>query len=328
MNKTNKILSVLLAIQLLLTGYLFWSGHRPATATVELLAGLNASQVQRVVISESDDKQVVLRRNDKGWLVELAPDREYPADREKVETMLSRLAGLQSGRLVSRTKSGQRRLKVTGDLYNRKVELVTDKGTRTLYLGTSPSYQSVHVRVGDSDEVYLVRDLAAWELPGEPSGWWQGRYLDFDPAQVLEVEVSNRQGTLHLIRESAKDPWRLDGAGPQPDAKKVASLLPALCRVTINQVVADSAWEPKGDPEATVQLKSAGGQEELNIWPRAGENSDYPVKVAGSQFYAKAGSYVVEPILNAKAKALQAEESKPESAKSETTNSAGEEREK
>jgi len=319
MSKTNKILGVLLAIQLLLTGYLFWSGRSTVNPGVELLGGLTADQVQRLVVGESADRQVVLNKKGKEWLVELAPGRDYPADPEKVESMLGRLAGLKSGRLVSRTKGGQRRLEVAADQYNRKVELVTEKGSRTLYLGTSPSYQSIHARVGDSDEVYLIRDLAAWELPGESSGWWQTRYLDVDPAQVLEVELSNRQGTLHLSRTSAEESWRFDGEAGQPDAKKVADLLPALCRVTINQVVADTAWQPKGQPEATLKLKTGDRQEELTIWPRPDEKSDYPVKVGGSEFYAKAGGYSVEPILNAKAAALQPEAPKPEPATKSAT---------
>ncbi len=321
MSKTNKILSVLLALQLLLAGYLFWSGSRPASPEVELLTGLSADQVQQLVIGESDDKQVVLSRNGKEWLVRLAPGRDYPADQAKVEAMLTRLAGLKSSRLVSRTKGGQSRLKVAADQYNRKVELVTAKGSRTLFLGSSPSYQSIHARAGGSDDVYLIRDLAAWELPGEPSGWWQAGYLDFDPDQVLEMDLSNKQGRLHLSRASAKDPWQFDGEVPQPDAKKVANLLPALCRVTINEVVADATWKPSGAPEATLKLKSGDREEELRIWPRPNEQGDYPVKANGSEFYAKAGSYAVEPILNAKLAALQvdADTSKTERAKPDET---------
>jgi len=320
MSKTNKILSGLLAIQLLLTGYLFWSGNHPAGHEVEMLAGLKADRVQRLVIGESDDKQVILSRDGQKWQVELAPGREYPADRSKVEAMLTRLTGLKSNRLVSRTKGGQLRLKVTPEQYTRKVELVTAKGGRTLYLGTSPSYQSIHARVGDSDKVYLIRDLAAWELPAEPSGWWQAAYLDFNPDQALGVELSNKQGKLDLSRTSAKEPWKFDGESPQPDAKKVENLLPALCRVTINAVVADSSWQPKGQPEATLKLRSGDREEELQIWPRPDEKSDYPVKVKGSEFYAKAGSYAVEPILNAKIAALRQEAPKPdESAKPDTS---------
>jgi len=316
MSKANKILIGLLALQLLVTGYLYRDTRQGGGPEVALLPGLAGQQIGKMVISESKDKSVTLQRSGDVWQVELAPGRDYPADASKVDAMLKRLAGLKSKRLVSRTKGGRQRLKVTPDQYNRKVEVETGKGSFTLYLGTAPSYQSIHARAADSDDVYLVRDLALWEVPAEAAGWWQTHYLDQDPKQLLEVELVNRQGRLHLQRGKVDEPWQAADGRTALDPQKTQDLLGSLSQLTINQVVTDPSWRPKGEPVATLKMRDGKGEAELKIWTRPDEKSDYTVKVDGLEFYAKAGSYAVGPVLNAKLADLQGEASKPVNAKS------------
>ena len=194
------------------------------------------------------------------------------------------------------------------------IHLQGGQGTQTLYLGTSPSYQSIHARAGKSDEVYLLRDLALWEVPAEASGWWQSSILDQDPKQLLAVELVNQQGSLKLQRSALTEPWLLSASQTAPDPQKTEDFLAGLSRVAINEVVADPAWRPKGTPVATLKLKSGEREEELQVWPRPDENSDYPVKLAGSEFYAKAGSYAVQGLLNAKPEILLPSQEQKESA--------------
>jgi hypothetical protein len=322
MSKTNKILAGLLVVQLLLTGYFYRDNRQQSSPEVELLAGLTADQVRKMVISETGQQSLVLLRDDEGWQVELAAGRKYPADQTKLEALLERLVGLKSARLVSRTKESQKRLKVADDQYNRKVELASGSGSRTLFLGTAPSYQSIHVRAGESDQVYLVDDLALWEVPAEAAGWWQSLILDQNPEQLLGVELINQQGSLRLQRNTVEEPWRLNEGESEPDAGKTGDFLAGISRLSINQVVVDPAWRPDGKPAATLKLRSADREAELQVWPRPDEDSDYPVKVFGSDFYGQAGSYAVEEILNAKPEALlpdrEREEGAPEKLPGET----------
>ena len=118
MNRTNAILAAILAAQLLLFGAVlaFCGQQSSRVEPVTLLEGLERDAVVRITIEgrigETLNKAILARSGD-AWT--LPEKHDYPADKSKVDRLLSTLLGLQSSRIVARGPEHRVDLKVSDD---------------------------------------------------------------------------------------------------------------------------------------------------------------------------------------------------------------------
>lgn len=111
MHKTIGMLAVLLAAQLVLAVGMSHTGpslamRRPDTPLLDL----GERSVDRITISAPEEQQIVLVRQDDGWV--LPGTGDYPADKSRVNRLLDELKGLRRGLAVATTKGAQQRFKV------------------------------------------------------------------------------------------------------------------------------------------------------------------------------------------------------------------------
>jgi len=272
----------------------YWPRHS-RQETGRILAGLDAAAVTSLEISDNSGKTVKLEKKDGAWQVRLADASLYPAAAGKVEKILEKLASLDTARLVSSSASARRRLEVAEEHFNRRVKLAAAGDTFELYLGTSPGYKRIHVRRGGGDGIYLVRDLAAWELAATVSSWWKHEYLDYDPGRVTALAVKNGHGEFRLERKSGK--WQAEGR--ELDQNRAASLVSDLCRLTITDVVTEKGFAPRGEPEATLTIEGKDGKRVLSVWKPEKKDGDYTVKLEDASHYARAAKYALGRLLDA-----------------------------
>ena len=298
--KTNLMLLALLGVQLILIIFLYWSGREKGQPMTDLMQGLTADAVTELAITEGSGKTLILRKEENGgWQAGNGQAVSYPADPEQIRHLLTTVTSLQSQRLVTRTKSSHIRLQVDDKIFAKKVTLQVKGGeTRTLFLGSSPGPQAMHVRPAATDDVYLVDGISVWELDTEPESWWQTNYVLLDGDKMREVSLKNRHGSFTLRKEG--DKWRLADADPQQELAPavVADFLRLVSHININRYL---GREHHGKPLDTALLSLTVADQEpltVTIGPNSGdEDNEHVIKSSASAFFAAANSDQLEPLL-------------------------------
>jgi len=232
----NLGLAVLALVQLaLLVLVLLTVARPPKTSTGPLLGkDVTVANVTAFTVTGSDGSSVTLRRDGTNWVL---PDQGgYPAQSARVKSFLQQLVGLQRSGLVATTADAYKRLKVTKDTYQKKVDLtLKGGGSKTLLIGSEPSYGSTHVRLASDKGVYVTHALHASDARTDPSGYVDATVLSLDQANLTRMEVRNAAGDL--VFTHAKSGWSLKGlpSGKKLDTQAVGNLAASLTSLQLNE---------------------------------------------------------------------------------------------
>jgi len=239
MNPRNALLAAL-AAQIGLAVLTWWPSEVDVVEPKPLVESANAVTALTVVGKGPEKVPVELVSEEGRWKVASASG--YPADPEKVATVLEALAGVQLRAPIATTAASHEALGVTDGGFERKVTLTTAAGATTVLVGPSAS-QAVHLRLAEGDAVWQVRGLSAWTLKDDAKGYLPTNHVSFEPSQVTSFQIANARGTLSLTRtsegtEGAAATWQIDGATPTPiDAAAVTPLLEKAAKVRLGDVV-------------------------------------------------------------------------------------------
>ena len=306
MNRRNQILAALLIGQLIV-GVLALVLPVQATQTQSrpLLEQLTDADVTAFTIREQPDNEVRIARKDDQWVL---PDvDDYPVDKTKVTELLSKLTSIQVGKPVLTTAGGHARLQVAEDAFNRRVDLATNKGERTLFFGQARG-GSAHVRVAGSDEVFLTTRLAPYDIASDLSSWINAVYFTSTQQEIGRVAIANITGTLEFQRNLA-DAWELKGlaASETFDPGRLETILTRVSSLYMTRPLGKVEKPEYGlsRPTAvlTLTLKSdiSGLQPlVLKVGARNEADNTYVVKSSGSPWYAHVNAFVLEEIINAR----------------------------
>lgn len=271
MSLLNKILLGLLAVQIGLFALVRGKSTTPSIAKAKpLLAGMGADTITRIRIHGPSVKgtdakaDIDLVKRDGRWL--LASHHDYPAKSDEVETLLGKLAAMQSRGPLTTSADRHAQLKVAANAYEGKVVLEGGKASRTIWIGTSPKFRKLSVRIDESNEIHAVSEITADDVQTSLMEWVDNVYLELDPAKIVAVSIDNKIGSLALER-NADGTWsQVTGdakAAPKPielDQQKVKNLVKKLERIELNKIVAAKA-EPAhgfGKPQARVTVGIQG----------------------------------------------------------------------
>lgn len=204
MSNLNKILIIVLILQLALTAFIFWP-----KSTVQvgqpLLADFAAGGVIKLTIADNEDNVIVLAKSGDEWVLPEADD--FPVQADKVSTLLEQLEGIKSNRLVTQTGASHNRLKVGESDFNRLIEIELAGGRPyKLFAGTSGGAGATHVRADGQPEVYLA-NINTFELNAQPSGWIDTLYVEIPQENVVALTLENENGTFEFTKEG--DSWAM-----------------------------------------------------------------------------------------------------------------------
>lgn len=249
-------LALLLAAQLALAAYLGFgrTGAPPATAALSLPA---AEAVETITIAAAADEPaadrnpddqpapaepVSLLRREGRWA--LAEPAGLPADAARVDSLLTKLAGLRPGLPVADSKAARRRFAVADDHYERRITLQTADGEQVLYLGTPAGTRRTHLRTAGDEAIHLV-PLALYEVPADADGWLDKTLLQL-PAETIEaIDVAG----LRLTR--ATPPIETDTETAHADAAAASALSAASHGGATSRETAAGAGTERLSPRAT-----------------------------------------------------------------------------
>ncbi len=299
MNKLNRILAGLLVLQLVVAAVVLWPRPAASGESASLLPTVKADEVVELAITDADNRSITLARKDGSWVLPEADD--YPADEERVTTFLTKIESLKADRVVTQTSGSHKRLGVAEDDFERRIDLQMADGSRQrLYVGTSPTWQAVHVRADGQDEVYLTSELAAQDAGSEATAWVDTTYLSIPQEQIVRITIENAQGTLELAKDG--ETWKLEGlaAGETLDETKVNSLLSRVTSVSLLEPLGKDQLPAYGldEPLAVVTVDTDDGQSHiLRVGAQDPEDNSYVVASSDSEYYVRVREFVVQNLV-------------------------------
>lgn len=297
MNRNNKILSLILAVQiiLVLVIYLPRSDSSEESSGGALLADFVPEQVTKLTLTDDTGKKVVLEKTDDGnWVL---PEYDlYPVEVFRVTSLLQQLAGLQTDRLITRSETSQRRLLVSGDEFVREIQIEQGDSRTTLYLGSPVSANTVHIRRSDQSQVYLVNNLSAQDASTELSAWINPVYVSIPFENMTRVILENANGTFEFTKEGEN--WVMAGLeeGETPDPAQITSFVQQVSQLRMQEPISRELKEEFGleSPSATVTIEvQEVGEGESSISKTytyqlgAAQENGYVAKFSESDFYVR-----------------------------------------
>ncbi len=258
MNKANKILAVILAIQLVLLGVrAVWpdSSSESSAASGPLLANFDPSTVTQVKVTDDQGKTITVKKVDGQWIL---PDYgDYPVTASRVEVLLSGIKSLTTDRLISQSKTSFRRLQVSDDQFVRLIEFDADSGSHKLYLGKTGGGGTEHVRLDDQTQVYLTSGLSSQDAGTAASGWIDTLYFSKPADQVVSLELQNAQGDFVFTKTG--DVWSSEvvQAGEALNQDNLTQLLDYATSLRMSAPIGKELKDEFGlsAPQATVTIK-------------------------------------------------------------------------
>lgn len=275
-------LTIALGAQLLLVA-LVWGLQTGGGEEPEPFLDFDAHAADTLSVAD-DGQTVTVTRADGAWTVA----EGLPADADKVDRVLDKLADADGGWPVATSASAMTRFEVTEDEHQRHI--VVGAGDETLadvYLGTSPSYQRVHARHASGGPVYAI-DFSNYEAGAEVSDWLRKSLLQPDGALRSVARVGEAGWTL----TSTDDGWSAQSAGIDAaiDQEEAAEYTARFTGLNVLDIVDVELPEA---PAARFVLTDDAGAHELSLF-HLEEEDDY---VATSNRYAgqfEIAKYVAE----------------------------------
>jgi hypothetical protein len=304
MTRFHKILIGLLAAQLALIGVLYWPrGGSAGAADATLFGAIKGSDITSVTISEKAGNSTLSRQGDK-WVVPSAGD--FPADATKLNSLADKLAGMKGGQAVGRTVTTQNQLQVADNNYSKKIDFQTANGNKySLYLGTVSGGSATHVRVGGQQDVYLTRDVSAYDVSSDVATWIDQVYMAVPAEQAMTLTVKTATDNL-TFNKGAQGNWVMQGlkAGEQTNDSNVNAVLTALTSLRMDKPLGKQDQTSYGlaQPVAVLTaVTNSGGKETthtLNVGAK--DATGYFVKSLDSEYYVHVAAFTLQGLLGYK----------------------------
>jgi len=299
LDRKNQILAVLLIVQVVLAVTLLWPKKASTVTGGPLLTDLD--QVTQVHIQDEAGNAILLSKASDGWVLPKADD--YPVQADKVQALFDKLAQFKTNRLVTQTASSHRRLRVASDSFVRRVTLTrADGSTQTFFLGSAPSYGTIHIRMDRQDQVYLVSGLSTVDVGTGASSWIDTLYLGIETAKIFGLTIENASGILSFSK-GQDGVWSMAGlsADEELDQTKITT---QVSRISSLRMVKPLGKENKPEygmqsPGAVITIKTQddqGNQETivLRVGAKNEESKSYVVISSKSPYYVEVNSFSVE----------------------------------
>lgn len=316
MTGLNKILAALVVAQAgLLVGLQMQGEDTLKVTSVTVLEGLDTSKVTRLSIwgapkegSGPAQESVVLDKVNGAWTI--GSTDGFAADGKKVDELLKTLQSLRSQTVVLEGAAYHAKLEVSADKFQRKVTLQAGETTQTFFVGSSPSFKNVHVRVEGSDQVLLVNEFGSAQIGSRAWHWVDRTYQDIPEDQVWQVRVSNAKGSLQLDKDPTSLAWAVLGQDGEVDTAAVKSLVGKARTVNIEAPVGktEAPEYGLGTPLATVTLTTgtstiAGApppstsEVVVKVGKKIEADNQYYLKASNNPYVVKVAAWAVTPLL-------------------------------
>jgi len=233
---------------------------------------ISEKEISRLEISFSD-KTIVLVKESNTW--KISPPG-YPADMDKVKTILNNIENLTLTALVSESKNYERY-----ELNDAKKIVVKafsgDTLIREFEVGkTASSYRHTFVKIKGDDRIYHARKNFRREFDQTIENLRDKIVLSFEKTEIQKIHIAKGKQSILLEQKevpeeasSVKEPDKKDSPAPKTemiwqtskgrkcDQSKLDRLLTTLSKLSCEKYIDDGKKEDYTDPIYTLKLKGA-----------------------------------------------------------------------
>ncbi len=297
----NKItlLIILLAVQVALMFYVY-SGKQDLGAYIadEPLLAFQPSGVDTVIINGPEKQQVLLKKIDGRW--RLPEYYDAPVDGAALQSLMDKLAGLKKGLPVATTSEAAVRFKVAPEQFERHI--VLKQGGKTvadLFVGTSPTFRKVHVRLSGSNDIVAVR-FAAFDAGINAKDWLDHKMLALQADKINALSL----GSLNLIRKGKSLVPATLGEGEQADERAIKKLVAQVADLRVASILGREKEASYGldKPVLTCSITLHSGKKLQWVFAKPEKENHYILKTSDRDFFFTVDEQQVKPLLNAERK--------------------------
>jgi hypothetical protein len=258
MNKFNRILSLILIVQVALGVVIYWPHSESKSTGATLLADFNPDKVTTVRITDSNNRLLVLSKDSAAGNWVLSDYGNYVIQAGRVETLLENLKDVRTNRLITQSSTSHRRLKVSPDDFVRMVEVEQADGpTYKLYVGNAQSGSASYVRLDGQDNVYMTSNLTDQDVTTQVSRWIDTLYVNLPLDQATNLTLQNANGTFEFV--SSGGTWVMTGLSEDEIFNQDAftALLTVTTSLRMTSPIGKDVQDSFGmnAPQATVTLR-------------------------------------------------------------------------
>jgi len=301
-NSWIPILSIALLAQLALATVLRATSMDATQAAPESpLLDVAADTVDEIEITDGTD-QVVLRRVDELWRIPALED--FPANQPQVQSFLDRIASLEKGWPVARSRGAHERFHVSSDDFEHKISLkARGESEAVLLLGTSPGFRKVHMRSAVSDDVYAI-EFNAYEADPKPASWIDAQILKRKLGELERVDLGA------VVLERRDEDWLLSdlASGEQTDLEKAKVAARGLANLRVQKVLGRDAKPEYSEETSVASLTlqpTEGDPIRYRLWPSEADG-DYVLQASDLPYYVIVPATAIDPLLSLDRAALLA----------------------
>lgn len=219
----QNILVGIFVVQVLIIA-LFWFMNSGAVQDPEIFLEFDTHAVDRFVIASADET-VELEKEDAQWVL---PDGN-PADSEKVDQVIARLADSGADWPIATTQSAAKRFEVMDSIFQKHITIYSGEDILAdVYLGTSPTFRKVHARQAKETDIYAI-EFSNYEVGTDPSSWLDKKLLQPSGS----IKSFERIGAYKLVQEEGN--WTTD-SDSELDESKVRSYVDRFESLTVLKI--------------------------------------------------------------------------------------------
>ena len=296
LSRLNLILALVLLVQGALIAIVYWP--QPSVAAGgPLLADIALEDIVAFSIEDNNGNSVQLERAESGWV--MANTDGFPANPTRITEIVTKLLDITTNRLVTNTESSHRRSEVAQDGFSRRIDLTTDAGTTTLFIGSSAGAGATHVRADGQSATYLTNEIEAWEINPTPSSWIDSQYSRLSADEITELTLTNANGRFEFSRDEDAGWMLVDlDAGEAVNTARIETLVNQLAAVNLTRPLgtAEQAEYGLDEPQATLTATTLGedGIETSHTFllgAKTGDESAYYFKWSDSPYYVTISAF-------------------------------------
>ena len=300
MNKTNRLLSALLVLQVVLGVVVFWPREAGVGGGL-LFPDREDAEIVALAITDGDGKRVALAEDGEEWVLPEAA--AFPADSDRVAPLLRKLEQLRTGRLVTVTEGSHTRLQVGEEKFNRKLQITWSDGMQnTLLLGSSAGAGATHFRLLGEDEVYLTGELTPWEANTAVSNYIDTQFFSVPRDAITAIALQNQNGIFTFVKHDDKWEWVELAADETLNDTALNSLVSQVSSV---RMIAPLGKERQPSyalekPQATVIITSEidGVLQEHVLRVGAERNDNFVFSVSGAEYFVTVSAYTAGNLID------------------------------
>ena len=302
MNRLLKILASVLALQAGLAVLLhFTSGNMSAYTSDEKLISVEADSWDKIVIEDGEKPALVMMEKNGTWVL---PDHYgFPASKTKLDSFTNKLREIKRSWPVATTKGAAKRFKVKEDGYEKKIAFYKgDKKLETLFIGSSPDFRKVHVRVSGDNDIYAI-EFSAYEADVDPDGWVDKDFLHLKEDAIAQIKMPS----FTLARKEGK--WVVSGLKKSEETvpEESSSLVSKLADISFREVLGteNKPGYRQSSPALIIAATMKSGENVNYVFSQEKDEEDiFILKVSSHEYYFKVGQYSVEDLQEFKRKKL------------------------